>query len=53
MDLLQALKAIVREPPLGPFQRSNIMWLPHVTSGHGLYTNVEIAVIPGIVWKIL
>jgi hypothetical protein len=22
------------------------MWLPHVTSGHGLYNNVEIAIIP-------
>jgi len=45
-DLLQALKAIVQEPPLGPFQKSNILWLPHVTSGHGLYNNAEIAVIP-------
>ncbi len=29
-----------------PFQRYDIMWLPHITSGHGLYTNAKIAVIP-------
>jgi len=45
-DLLQALKATVQETPPGPFQRSDIMWLPHVTSGHRPYTNVEIAVVP-------
>jgi hypothetical protein len=45
-DLLQALKAIVQEPSLGPFQKSNILWLPHVTSGHGLYNSAEIAIIP-------
>ncbi len=41
-NLLQALKVIVQEPCLEP----NILWLPHVTSGHGLYSNVEIAIIP-------
>jgi hypothetical protein len=46
MDLLQASKATVLEPPPRLFQRSNIMWLSHVTSGHGLYTNVEITIIP-------
>jgi hypothetical protein len=45
-DLLQALKAIMQEPLLGPFQKSNIMWLLHVTSGRGLYNNAEIAIIP-------
>ncbi len=45
-DLLQALKATVQEPLLGPIQKSNILWLPHVTSGHGLYNTVEIAIIP-------
>jgi hypothetical protein len=45
-DLLQAWKAMVQKPPLGPFQKSNILWLPHVTSGHGLYNNAEIAIIP-------
>jgi hypothetical protein len=45
-DLLQALKATMQEPRLGPFQKSNILWLPHVTREHGLYNNVEIAIIP-------
>jgi hypothetical protein len=26
----------MEKPPLGPFQRYNILWLPHDTSGHGL-----------------
>ncbi len=45
-NLLQALKAIMQETPPRPFQRFDIMGLPHITSGHGLYTNAEIAVIP-------
>jgi hypothetical protein len=45
-NLLQALKETMQKPPLGPFQRSNIVWLPHVTGGNGLYTNDEIAIIP-------
>jgi hypothetical protein len=44
--LLQALKAIMQEPPPWPFQKSNILWLPHVTSGHGLYNSAKIAIIP-------
>jgi hypothetical protein len=45
-DLLQALKATVQEPPPGPFQKFDILWLPYVTSVHGLYNNAEISVIP-------
>jgi hypothetical protein len=45
-DLLQALKANVQEPPPGPFQKFDILCLPHVTSGHGLYNNAEITIIP-------
>jgi len=36
----------MQETPPRPFQRFDIMWLPHITSGHGLYTNAEIAFIP-------
>jgi hypothetical protein len=35
-DLLQALNAIMQEPPPEPFQKSDISWLFHGTSGHGL-----------------
>jgi hypothetical protein len=45
-DLLQALKATVQETPPGPFQKFDIIWLPHVISGLGLYNNAEIAIIP-------
>jgi hypothetical protein len=40
------LKATVQDPPLGPFKKNDIMWLPHFTSGHGLYKEAKITVIP-------
>jgi hypothetical protein len=45
-DLIEALKEIVQSPPLGPFEKDHITWLPHVTFGHSLYKQVEIVVIP-------
>jgi hypothetical protein len=45
-DLFHKLKAIVQDPPLGPFLKNDFMWLPHVTSGHGLYREVEITMTP-------
>jgi hypothetical protein len=45
-DLFDKLKAIVQDPPLGPFKKNDLMWLPHLTSGHGLYREAEIAMIP-------
>jgi hypothetical protein len=32
--------------PQGPFNKFDIVWLPHVTSGNGLYTHAKIIVIP-------
>jgi len=40
------LKATVQDPPLGPFFLNDIMWLPHFTSGHGLYKEAKTTVIP-------
>ncbi len=45
-DILHKLKATIQDPPLGPFLKNDIMWLPHLTSGHGLYKEAEITVIP-------
>jgi hypothetical protein len=45
-DLIQALKETLQSPPPGPFQKHDINWLPHVTTGHGLYNHIENAVIP-------
>jgi hypothetical protein len=45
-DLLHKLKAIVQDPPHGPFLKNDLMWLPHFTSGHGLYREAKITVIP-------
>jgi len=45
-DLFDKLKAIVQDPPLRPFLKNDIMWLPHLTSGHGLYREAKIAMIP-------
>ncbi len=45
-DLFHKLKAIIQDPPLEPFLKNDFMWLPHLTSGLGLYREVEIVVIP-------
>ncbi len=44
-DLIWALKKTIQSPPLGPFQKHDINWLPHVTIRHGSYNHIEIAVI--------
>jgi len=44
--LLHKLKATFQDLPLGPFLKNDLMWLPHLTSGHGLYREAEIAMIP-------
>jgi hypothetical protein len=45
-DLLQAFFESNRAKAFpGPFQKSNILWLPHVTSRHGLYNSAKIAII--------
>jgi hypothetical protein len=44
-DLFDALKATMQQPPLGPFHKFDIQWLPRVTHGGGLYTHCEIAMI--------
>ncbi len=45
-ELIKNLKETVQIPPQGPFNKFDIVWLPHVTNGNGLYTHVEIIVIP-------
>jgi hypothetical protein len=45
-DRFHKLKAIVQDPLLGPFFKNDFMWLPHLTSGHGLYREAEMAMIP-------
>jgi hypothetical protein len=45
-DLFHKLKATIQDPPLGPFFKNDLMWLPHFTSGHGLYKEVKIIVKP-------
>jgi hypothetical protein len=45
-DLIEALKETVQSPPLRPFQKDHITWLPHATSMHGLYNQTEITIIP-------
>jgi hypothetical protein len=34
-DLLEELKLTMQQPPIGPFHKSDIHWLPHVTQGKG------------------
>jgi hypothetical protein len=45
-DLIQALKETLQSPPPGPFQKNNINWLRHVTTGHGLYKHIKTRIIP-------
>ncbi len=45
-DFIQALKETLQSPPPRPFQKHDINWLLHVTTRHGLYNHIEIAVIP-------
>jgi hypothetical protein len=45
-ELIKKLKETMQIPPQGPFGKFDIVWLPHVTSGNGLYPHVEIIVIP-------
>jgi hypothetical protein len=45
-ELIKKLKETVQICSQGPFDRYDIVWLPHVTSGNGLYIHVEIIVIP-------
>jgi len=45
-DLIQALKETMQSPPPRPFQKHDIKWVPHVTTKHGLYNHIEIAIIP-------
>jgi hypothetical protein len=45
-DLIQTLKEIVQSPPLEPFQKHDINWLPHVTIGHDNYNHTEIVIVP-------
>jgi len=44
-DLIWALKKTIQSPPLGPFQKHDINWLPHVTIRHGSYNHIEIAIL--------
>jgi hypothetical protein len=30
-DLLHKLKATFQDPPFGPFEKNDFMWLPHLT----------------------
>jgi len=32
-------------PPLEPFQKHDINWLPHVTTKHGSYNHIKVAII--------
>jgi hypothetical protein len=45
-DLIEALKETVQSPLPRPFQKDHIIWLPHLTSRHNLYKQIEIVVIP-------
>jgi hypothetical protein len=44
--LITKLKVILQIHLQGLFGKFDIVWLPHVTSGNGLYTHAKIAVIP-------
>jgi hypothetical protein len=46
--LICALAETVQHPPIGPFQREDLIWKAHRTSSRGVHQDSEIAVIPWI-----
>jgi hypothetical protein len=40
--LLHKLKATIKDLPLGPFFKNDLMWLPHLRNGHGLYKEAKL-----------